>query len=374
MTASSAQSRSARSALESVPDCLICARGGTLLYGDLRDWVFGAPGSWRMLECRSCGLAWLSPRLAPADIGAAYAEYYTHDGQQAGNVFRDVVPFAGAIERSRRWIAGWFGEVAGRIRARQLGYPFGPASPGVALATRLAERIPVIRDSAVLTVAALPPGAGRRLLDVGCGSGEFLQRMRSFGWEAVGVEPDPVAAARARSAALDVRDGLLVDAAFEDDFFDAIVLSHVIEHVHDPVELLRECRRVLRPGGVLKIMTPNLHSVGHRRFGADWRGLEPPRHLHLFSSRSLSSCIRKAGLAVTEVRTSARWVRGIWWVSGVIQHRAGRRRRAPGIGAYVESWSMSIMEDMARATDRLSSDEIILTASKVNAERPSNDD
>ena len=61
-------------------------------------------------------------------------------------------------------------------------------------------------------------------------------------------------------------------------------------------------------------------------------------------------------------------------MSGVIQHRAGRRRRAPGIGAYVESWSMSIMEDMARATDRLSSDEIILTASKVNAERPSNDD
>jgi SAM-dependent methyltransferase len=315
-------------------------------------------------------LAWLSPRLTSVDIGAAYATYYTHDVQETGNVFRDVVPFAGVIERSRRRIASWFGDVAERIRARRLSYPSESSSLGVELASRLAERVPAIRDSAVLAVAALPAGAGRRLLDVGCGSGDFLQRMRSLGWEAVGVEPDPVAAARARSANLDVRDGLLVDAAFDDDSFDAIVLSHVIEHVHDPVGLLRECGRVLRPGGVLIVMTPNLDSVGHRRFGADWRGLEPPRHLHLFSSRSLSTCIRTAGLTLTGVRTSARWVRGIWWVSRVIQHRAGHRRRMPGMATYVESWAMSIIEDMMRATDALSSEEIILSATKAAAEPP----
>lgn len=373
MSASLAEVSGAHPATEDVPNCFICSRVGTVLHEELRDWVFGAPGTWRMLECRRCGLAWLSPRLTEVDIGAAYETYYTHDVQEKGNVFRDVVPFAGAIERTRRRVASWFGEVAERVRARHLSYPSASSSPGVELATRIAERIPVIRDSAALTVATLPPGAGRRLLDVGCGSGEFLQRMRSFGWETVGVEPDPVAAARARNAKLDVRDGQLVDAAFHADFFDAIVLSHVIEHVHDPVGLLRECARVLRPGGVLMVMTPNLESVGHRRFGADWRGLEPPRHLHLFSSRSLSACIREAGLTVAEVRTSARWVRGIWWVSRVIQHRAGRRRRAPGIGSYVESWAMSIIEDMVRATDGLSSEEIILSASKANAERPFND-
>lgn len=370
MSATLPQAGVADLATEEVPHCLICGNEGTLLHEGLRDWVFGAPGIWRMLQCPDCSLAWLSPRLTRLGIGSAYATYYTHDAQETGNVFRSVVPFASVIERTRRRIANWFGEVAERIRARRLDYPVSSSSTGVSLAGRLAEWIPVLRDSAVLTVAGLPPGGGRRLLDVGCGSGEFLQRMRTRGWEVVGVEPDPVAASRARSATLDVRDGSLVDAAFQGDDFDAIVLSHVIEHVHDPVALLRECGRVLRPGGVLVVMTPNLESIGHRRFGSDWRGLEPPRHLHLFSSRSLSTCLQRAGLTVADVRTSARWVRGIWWVSHVIRHRAGRRRRAPGVGSYLESWAMSIVEDVRRATDAHSSEEIILSASKAAADRP----
>jgi SAM-dependent methyltransferase len=202
-------------------------------------------------------------------------------------------------------------------------------------------------------------------LDVGCGSGDFLLRMRGRGWEVLGVEPDPVAAAAARRSDLDVRDGMLADAAFADDTFDAIVLSHVIEHVHDPIALLRECHRVLRPGGVLVMMTPNLSSVGHRRFGADWRGLEPPRHLHVFSVEALAACVQRVGLVLSEVRTSARMVRGIWWVSRTIQHHAGRRKRPPRIGAYLASWGMSLVEDVMRVSDPRSSEEIILFATKA---------
>jgi len=350
---------------EAVPGCLVCGAEGRVLHGALRDWVFGAPGIWRMMECPDCGLAWLSPRLTRLDIGKAYASYYTHETQERGTVFRSVVPRAERVERSRQRVATWFGEIAERIRARRLSYASRPSPWGVDLPSRLAERIPSLRDSAVLTVAALPPGAGRRLLDVGCGSGEFLERMRARGWDVTGVEPDPVAADRARSNDLDVRVGALADAAFQHDSFDAIVLSHVIEHVHDPIALMSECGRILRPGGVLIVMTPNLASIGHRRFGADWRGLEPPRHLHLFSGRSLSACAQKAGLTVTEVRTSARWVRGIWWVSCEIRHRAGRRRRAPGMGSYLASWAMSVAEDAFRVIDPLSSEEIILTATKA---------
>jgi 2-polyprenyl-3-methyl-5-hydroxy-6-metoxy-1,4-benzoquinol methylase len=355
---------------ERVPRCLLCANDGTVLHADLRDLVFGAPGVWRMLECRDCGVAWLDPRLTPQGIGAAYASYYTHEAQDRGNIFRAVVPFAGAIERGRRRVAQWFSDAAEGIRVRRLGHPSERSSVGVDLLSRLMERVPAFRDSAVLAVAGLSPGAGRRVLDVGCGGGDFLQRMRARGWHVVGVEPDPVAAARARDADLDVRDGSLADAAFPNDTFDAIVLSHVIEHVHDPIGLLRECARVLRPGGILQLMTPNLESVGHATFGADWRGLEPPRHLHVFSSRALSTCVRYAGLDVTEVRTSARWVRGIWWVSRDIQHRAGRRPSAPGIGCYLESWSMSIAEDLRRATAPCSSEEIILSARKAAVDQP----
>jgi 2-polyprenyl-3-methyl-5-hydroxy-6-metoxy-1,4-benzoquinol methylase len=352
---------------EAMPDCLICSREGVTLHPALHDRVFGAPGEWRMVECRACGVAWLDPRPTASDIGKAYETYYTHRMQDAGTVFRTVVPSAARAERARRRVVDWFRTAAERIRARRLGYPVPHASLGVRVLSRIGERVPVVRDSAVLAVAGLPPGRGRRLLDVGCGSGDFLRVMRERGWDVLGVEPDPKAADGARRTGLDVRDGMLADAAFDDDMFDAIVLSHVIEHVHDPIALLQECARVLRPGGTLVVLTPNLHSVGHRRFGADWRGLEPPRHLHVFSVESLTACSTRVGLTVAEMRTSARLVRGIWWVSRTIQHDAGRRRRKPGIAAYVESWGMSLVEDVLRARDARSSEEIVLFATKPSA-------
>jgi hypothetical protein len=114
----------------------------------------------------------------------------------------------------------------------------------------------------------------------------------------------------------------------------------------------------------LVLTTPNLESVGHRRFGADWRGLEPPRHLHVFSVESLESCVVRVGLTVASVSTSARLVRGIWWVSHSIRHDAGHRRRAPGMGAYVASWAMSLVEDVMRVSNPKSSEEIVLFATK----------
>ncbi len=366
MSITSTQSINEGIATEEVEECFLCGARGTTLHPTLRDHVFGAPGVWRMVECRHCTLAWLDPRPTPADIGKAYATYYTHASQQSGNVFRTVLPSGKTLERVRHRVDSWFREAAECIRARRLGHTAPHVSPGVTLLSRLAERVPVIRDTALLTVAGLPPGERRRLLDVGCGSGDFLLRMRARGWDVLGVEPDPVAAAAARRSVLDVRDGMLTDAAFADDTFDAIVLSHVIEHVHDPIALLRECGRVLRPGGVLVMMTPNLTSVGHRRFGADWRGLEPPRHLHVFSVDALAACVQRVGLAVSDVRTSARMVRGIWWVSRSIQHQAGTRKGPPRIGAYLASWGMSVVEDVMRATDSTSSEEIILFATKTS--------
>ena len=364
MSISSIQVTNEGIATEDAPDCLLCGARGTPLHAALRDRVFGAPGEWRMVACRACQVAWLDPRPTRADIGKAYATYYTHASQQTSAVFHSVVPSARHVERVRHRVAAWFRDAAEGVRSRRLGHPAPPASPGVTLLSRLAERVPVMRDTAVLSVAGLPPGHGRRLLDVGCGSGEFLSRMRERGWAVIGVEPDPVAAAAARRDDLDVRDGMLEDAAFADESFDAVVLSHVIEHVHDPIALLRECGRILRPGGRLVLTTPNLTSVGHRRFGADWRGLEPPRHLHVFSVESLASCVDQVGLAVSEVRTSARLVRGIWWVSHSIRHDAGRRRRPPRIGAYLASWGMSLVEDVMRISEPRSSEEIVLFATK----------
>ena len=74
-----------------------------------------------------------------------------------------------------------------------------------------------------------------------------------------------------------------------------ITLSHVIEHVHDPMKVLESCLKLLKPGGKIWIETPNIHSLGHDRFQKNWRGLETPRHLVLFNKVSLREAVLNAG-------------------------------------------------------------------------------
>src|SRR5207245_1005319 len=124
----------------------------------------------------------------------------------------------------------------------------------------------------------LPSVNGGRLLDVGCGSGDYLVRMRALGWDVAGLEPDHAAASQARRRDLAVEVGTAETADFPAESFDAITLSHVIEHLHDPHVALERCARWLKPHGVLWLATPDLDSAGQRRYGRDWLALDPPRH------------------------------------------------------------------------------------------------
>jgi SAM-dependent methyltransferase len=169
-----------------------------------------------------------------------------------------------------------------------------------------------------------------KLLDVGCGDGTRLARFRALGWEVQGQEVDARAAIRARSVAgVPVYLGSLEDGAFADATFDAVVMNHVLEHVHDPVRLLAECHRVLKRSGILVSVTPNIESYGHRRFGSYWRGLEPPRHLFLFSRRTLREAARRAGFGESHVWTTAVNALRLVYDSLYILELHGKRRDSP---------------------------------------------
>ena len=114
---------------------------------------------------------------------------------------------------------------------------------------------------------------------------------------------------------------MLPEQRFPAASYDAVTMSHSIEHVHDPVGWLAEARRVLRPRGRLALATPNAHSLLHRRFGRHWFPLEPPRHLHLFNRRALASALRKAGFGRFRVFTSARDAVGVFLASRAIRSR-----------------------------------------------------
>lgn len=81
-----------------------------------------------------------------------------------------------------------------------------------------------------------------------------------------------------------------------------ITLSHVIEHVHDHVGMLRELYRLLKPGGMLWLETPNILSLGARKYGPAWRGLEVPRHLAIFSLKSIQAALVNTGFESSQVR------------------------------------------------------------------------
>ncbi|NOX76410.1 MAG: class I SAM-dependent methyltransferase [Gammaproteobacteria bacterium] len=144
--------------------------------------------------------------------------------------------------------------------------------------------------------------AGARLLDMGCGNGAFLLRARKAGWDVVGIDFDVKAVGIARAQGLNVRLGGVNDLDSSTEPFDVITISHVIEHVHYPLEVLRTCYTLLKPGGFLWLETPNIASEGHRLFGKNWLHLDPPRHLVLFTQESMCKTLKVAGFTDTEVQ------------------------------------------------------------------------
>ena len=332
------------------PSCALCGRDGETAYGELRDRLFGAPGVWNLKWCGTCRLAWLDPCPLRAEAGKLYRGYYTHSEEVANSHWlRDLKQFL-----KKATLKVW------------LGYSNSGVAPLEFLVGATLGLVPALRDMVELSVMCLPGSFRGRLLDVGCGSGLFLWVMQQLGWEVWGLEPDPAAAEVARRRGFPVVQAPVEEADLPAEGFDAVTMNHVIEHVIDPVAALARCAQATRPGGSVVLTTPNWDSLLHQRFKASWRDLDPPRHLWVFTPRSLMTCAERAGLAVKLVRTSARSASWIWQVS----LRIARDGHAPGgspsgvtilerlRGAWIQ-----LKEDVARHY-RPVGEEIVLVATK----------
>jgi SAM-dependent methyltransferase len=325
-----------------VPRCAICDAAGEVLYDDVRDALFGAPGRWRYRRCPQCGLVWQDPMVVEADVARLYANYYTHAAPATG------ASLLGRLHASAR--RGY--------QASRYGYPAPLASR--ALGWLLALH-PGRGADAAFRAMYLPAALRGRLLDVGCGHGEMLTLLRDLGWDAEGIEPDPVAVDVARSRGFRVGLGTVFTAEVPAAAFQAVVLSHVVEHLHRPVEALRRCRSFLAPGGTLVAVTPNVESRGHGEFGPAWRGLEPPRHLHVFSRAALAAAASQAGFAEVRVEATIRAARGIYDASRAIQHAAGDGlARIPPPTLAAEWWQWAEWWQTRRRPD--AGEELILIA------------
>ena len=239
------------------PDCLLCGGRRWLPLVEAPDNTKGGTGLWfAVVQCQDCGLCFTNPRPSAASIGQFYpAVYRPHRAPRR--------------PRRRRWlprlVPDW-----GRPRKER---------------------------------EALPWHGRGRLLDFGCGGGSFLERMHQQGWRVLGVDVSPAAVERVRTVlGLPAVVGTLPHPDLVPGSFDVITMWHSLEHVHRPVEVLREARRLLAPGGQLLVAVPNIESLPFRLFKSAWYGLDVPRHLTHFAPWTLHLMLEHVGFTVGPIR------------------------------------------------------------------------
>jgi 2-polyprenyl-3-methyl-5-hydroxy-6-metoxy-1,4-benzoquinol methylase len=145
-----------------------------------------------------------------------------------------------------------------------------------------------------------------RLLEVGCGDGDFLVSAEAEGWQVTGVEYSASACekARARLRYGEVQCGELHQARLPADHFDLCVLSDVIEHVRDPLLFLQEIHRVLKPGGILMIATPSIDSWSAKLLKEKWMEFKA-EHLTYFDRQTIQTALVKSGFR--DILVQAGW-------------------------------------------------------------------
>jgi SAM-dependent methyltransferase len=168
------------------------------------------------------------------------------------------------------------------------------------------ENIPefVQRSLADLVRAFAPHRSLNRWLDVGFGAGTILVAAKRDGWEVHGLEKSRLAVVQARAAGFtEAREGDFLQSPYDVDSFDVVTLAGVVEHLVDPQPFFHQARRLLRPGGVLFVSTPNSRSLSALALGLRWSVVAPPEHLNLFSKSSLEMALRIAGFDDPLIRT-----------------------------------------------------------------------
>lgn len=140
---------------------------------------------------------------------------------------------------------------------------------------------------------------GGRLLDVGCGTGALMNLMAPY-YECEGLEPSPVGAEEARRKGFTIIEATLEEAEIPPQRYDVATLQSVIEHLHDPVGMLKKLNRMLKPSGVVALKTPKYRGMSCRRHGREWNGFRLGYHTFLFTGAVLGRALEAAGFEVLE--------------------------------------------------------------------------
>jgi SAM-dependent methyltransferase len=144
------------------------------------------------------------------------------------------------------------------------------------------------------------------LLDVGCSSGAFLLVARDQGFKVAGVEPAPAAVKTARGMGLIIYEGRIESLDLAGESYDVVTMFEVMEHVRDPITVLKECHRILRPRGIVVICTGNAESWTVKRMGEKWEYFDMEKHgghISFFNPTSMRILAERTGFGIADLKT-----------------------------------------------------------------------
>ncbi len=257
------------------------------------DRLYRLPGKFGEFICEQCNLIRLSPRPTVDTIGFYYPEDYGAYRKPTVLMHSVATTYRDRLRDS----------VRNTVLSSQ-GYDTGKLSRWQKLFRPLLTKL--FHKGATYGYGDLFPSyiTGGKALEVGCGNGTFLNILKRYGWNVVGVDLSPHAAQAAKELFdIDVFTGQLEDAPFPENSFDYIHLSHVVEHFYDPLEAMKKVRTLLKPGGTVYIEVPNAEGIGAQMSKEYWYGWDAPRHLFMFTPETLKNTVNEAGLSITKLRT-----------------------------------------------------------------------
>lgn len=211
---------------------------------------------FKLMKCRRCGLIYLNPRPHEEEMSKYYPSWYH---SRADTKFLD-------IEKTKIGGISW-------REAMQ----------------KKAE--PILRYK-----------TSGKILDIGCGDGSLLKFLKEFGWQTFGIEPHRPSSLYAKEVlGLNVFSGRLGEANYPDESFDVITLLHVLEHLHDPSEVLKKSFWLIKRDGILIVEVPNFGSFEAKIFRSKWVGISAPLHLYHFTPQSLRLMLENCGFVPMKV-------------------------------------------------------------------------
>jgi SAM-dependent methyltransferase len=243
------------SSFEHVP-CYYCGGHLSREYLTAQDDLTGKPGDFRFVTCRQCGLVFQNPRLDVERIKDYYDEEYI------------------AHRKKKNWgvLTGFFNYVMDNLDRQ--------------------------KDRIVRPYVALGPGS--EVLDVGCGAGTYLGKVRTlYGAAVTGVDFKDMSHCPGFEE-IEFHCGLFYEQALEQDRFDLVTMWHFLEHDYDPMRSLQKARRVMKPEGRLVVEVPRLDSLTFRLYRRRWPGLQAPQHTALYTREMLLKFVAKAGLEAVD--------------------------------------------------------------------------